>query len=158
IVGWHFGASSRGDEKSAKRSSKSSVKTKSAAKAAEEEEPADESGLETDEDLTALSVPSNLLGTTKSVDRMKFSQELRGLLKEGMGVDGESQAAAKRHFEASRRLVPADPRAEYAYGVALLTQKRTRESLDQFRAAAQHSKAPFLPALQAVAWVSISKN
>jgi hypothetical protein len=75
-----------------------------------------------------------------------------------MGADSESQGAAKRRFDASHRLVPDDPRAEYAYGVALLTQKKTRESLDQFRAAAQHCKAPFFPALQAIAWVSISRN
>src|SRR6266446_7866625 len=101
VGGWQFGASSRGDEKSMKKGSKSSAKSKSAAKVIEEKEPADESDLETDEDLTALTVPPGLLGTTKSMDRMKFSQELRGLLTEGMGLDGESQGAAKRHFEAS---------------------------------------------------------
>ena len=157
IVGWHIGASSRGDEKSAK-ASKSSAKARSAAKVADDEEPADESGLETDDDLTALIVPASLLATSKSVDRLKFAQELRGLLTEGMGPDSDSQAAAKRRFEASHRLVPDDPRAEYAYGVALLTQKKTRESLEHFRAAAQHCKAPFFPALQAIAWVSVSKN
>jgi hypothetical protein len=158
IVGWHFGASSRGDEKSAKTSSKSSAKARSAAKVADDEEPADESGLEADEDLTALVVPASLLGTSRSVDRLKFNQELRGLLTEGMGADSENQGAAKRRFEASHRLVPDDPRAEYAYGVALLTQKKTRDALEHFRAAAQHCKAPFLPALQAMAWVSISRN
>jgi tetratricopeptide (TPR) repeat protein len=158
VAGWQFGTFSFGDEKAAKKGSKSSSKAKAAAKAEVEEEPVDESELETDDDLTALVVPPSLLGTTKSMDRMKFSQELRGLLAEGMGVDGDSQAAAKRHFEASHRLVPDDPRAAYAYGLALLAQQKTRESLDQFRAAAQNLKAPFLPALQAIAWVSVSRN
>src|SRR5262245_45972710 len=88
IVGWQCGASSRGDDK-AKKGSKSPAKSKSAAKAAEEEELADVSDLETDEDLTALVVPPNLLGTSKSMDRMKFSQELRGLLSEGMSPNGD---------------------------------------------------------------------
>jgi hypothetical protein len=157
IVGWQFGASSRGDDKS-KKGSKSSAKAKSAAKAAEEDDLADVSDLDSDEDLTALVVPPNLLGTSKSMDRMRFSQELRGLLTEGMSLDGDSPGAAKRHFEASHRLIPDDPRAAYAYGIALLTQKKARESLDQFRAATQHTKPPFLPALQAIAWVSISRS
>src|SRR5262245_13817990 len=157
VVGWQVGASSRGDDK-AKKGSKSAAKSRSATKAAEVEELPDVSDLESDDDFTALVVPANLLGTSKSMDRMKFSQELRGLLMEGMSLDGESQGAAKRHFEASHRLVPDDPRAAYAYGVALLAQQKVRESVDQFRAAAQHSKAPFLPALQAIAWVSISRN
>jgi len=157
IVGWLFGTLSFGDEKAAKKGSKSSSKAR-AAVGAEVDDETGESGLETDDDLTALVVPPGLLLTTKSMDRMKFAQELRGLLTDGMGVDGESQAAAKRHFDASHRLVPDDPRAAYAYGVALLSQQKTRESLDQFRAAAQHSKAPFLPALQAFAWVSVSRN
>jgi hypothetical protein len=158
VGGWQFGISSRGDEKSIKKSSKSSAKTKSAAKVIEEEEPADESGLEADEDLSVLIVPAGLMGTSKSMDRMKFSQELRGLLSEGMGVDAESQGVAKRHFEASHRLVPDDPRAAYAYGLALLAQQKTRESLDQFRTAGQNLKAPFLPALQAIAWVNVFRN
>src|SRR5262245_51876088 len=90
IVGFQFGATTRGDDK-AKKVTKSSAKAKSAAKPAEEEELADLSNLEFDEDLSALVVPPNLLGTSKSMDRMKFSQDLRGLLTEGMSLEGESQ-------------------------------------------------------------------
>jgi hypothetical protein len=150
-----------GTSRAADKPARSGVKSSAPAKAAEtdaDDDPVDDSDLEMDEDLTALIVPPGLMGTVKGADRTKFSQELRGLLVEGMGVDGESQAAARRHFEASHRLVPADPRAAYAYGVALLAQKKSKESLDQFRAAAQQSKAVFLPALEAIAWVNVSKN
>ena len=37
-------------------------------------------------------------------------------------------------------------------------KSEAKESLEQFRAAAQQSKAPFLPALEAVAWVSIGSK
>ncbi|MGE5194222.1 MAG: hypothetical protein ACM3U2_17150 [Deltaproteobacteria bacterium] len=145
-------------EKTAKSGSKSTAKSKPAAKAEADDDPKDDSDLELDEDLSALVVPAELRGTVKSMDRMKFSQELRGLLTEGMGADGEGLPAAKRHFEASHRLIPDDPRAAYAYGVALLSQKKSGEALDQFRGAAKQSKAPFLPALQAIAWLHVLKN
>jgi hypothetical protein len=148
----------RAADKPARSGAKSSLPAKAAEHPDADDDPADDSDSDMDEDLTALIVPPGLMGTVKEGDRTKFSQELRGMLAEGMRVDDESQAAARRHFEASHLLVPADPRAAYAYGVTLLAQKRSKESLDQFRAAAQQSKAPFLPALEAIAWVNVSKN
>ncbi len=148
---------SRAAEKGAKGSSKSSA-AKESAKAKDDDGSADDSDLETDESLTALVLPAGLSPTAKTIDRMKFSQELRGLLTKGMGTDADSQAAAKRHFDASHRAVPDDPRASYGYGVALLSQKKTKEARDEFRKAAQQAKAPYLPALQAVVWVDFQKN
>jgi len=157
-LGVFTSAASGAEQKSAKSDSKPSAKSKSAAKADEDESSADDTDLEMDEDLTALVVPASLRATVKAVDRMKFSQEVRALLVEGTAADGDAPSAAKRHFEASHRLVPDDPRAAYAYGVALLSQKKKSEALDQFRAAAKHSTGPYLPALQAIAWVSVLKR
>jgi predicted nucleic acid-binding Zn-ribbon protein len=75
---------------------------------------------------------------------------------EGMTADGA--AAAKRHFEAATLNIPEDPRPAYAYGLALVVQKNPNEALTQFRAAARKTKAPFLPALEALPWVHLSKN
>jgi hypothetical protein len=158
-LGFFFASDlSRADQKSANSGSKSSAKSKPAAKVDEDDSSADDSDLEMDDDLTALVVPASLRATVKTVDRMKFSQEVRALLVEGMAADGDGVSAAKRHFEASHRLVPDDPRAAYAYGVALLSQKKKSDALDQFRAAAKQSNGPYLPALQAIAWVSILKR
>ena len=93
-----------------------------------------------------LVVPAKLLGNVKKADELQFSQALRGLLLEGMAADGAT--ASKRHFDAAHQSVPDDPRAAYAYGVALLVQKKSQEALSQFRAAARMSKAPYLPAFR----------
>ena len=71
---------------------------------------------------------------------------------------GDGSAAGKRHFEAARRAVPDEPRALYAYGIVLLAQRKPKEALEQFRAAAGKSKAPYLPALQGIAWLHVSRN
>jgi len=158
VVGLIVNQPCRGAAKAAKSGTKSAAKAKAAAKAEEKDHPGDDDAFEADENLTALVVPSGVLAKAKAADKMKFSQELRGLLMEGMGSDRESQAAAKRHFEASHRLLEDDPRASYAYAITLLSQKKPKEALEQFRAAAQQSKAPFLPALQGTVWVHILKN
>jgi hypothetical protein len=150
---------SRGDEKPAKGASKPSKKAKSAEKPDEDEPPpVDDEGLEADDDLTALVVPSTILAKAKTVDRMKFSQELRALLMEGMKADGDSLATAKRHYDAAHRAVADDPRAAYAYAISLLAHKSPKEALEQFQAAARQSPAPFLPALQGNIWVEILRN
>jgi hypothetical protein len=159
-------AVSRGDDSSAKPRSKSAAKAKADRKekppAEKPDEPAasttDENSLETDEDLTALVIPDGALTKLKAAERMKFSQELRGLLLEGMGNPLEGPATAKRHFDAARQVAPDEPRAAYAYGVALLSHSQPKEALDQFRAAVRESKSPYLPALHAIVWVHLLKN
>ena len=114
------GALSRGDESGAKTRSKSTAK----AKADQKEKPSveksdddaappttDDTALETDEDLTALVVPDGPLTKLKAAERMKFSQELRGLLLEGMGNPLDGLATAKRHFDGARQAVPDEPSA-----------------------------------------------
>src|SRR5262249_45059635 len=113
---------------------------------------------EPDDDFSDLVIPGDLLGKVKTIDRQKFSQELRGLLTEGMPDRGDGSAAARRHFESARRLVADDPRGPDAYGVALMRNQKFKEALEQFRDAARQSKAAFLPALHAVAWVHIYRN
>lgn len=143
-----------------KPTAKTSNASKSKAKAADDdvdvEEPAADFSADVDEDLTALVVPAEMLGSVEKSSRLRFAQALRGLLKEGVAVDGA--AAAKRHYEVAHSAVPADPRAAYAYGLAFLEQKNTRDALSQFRAAVQHAKAPFLPAIEAGAWIQFQRN
>jgi hypothetical protein len=156
----------RGDDSSAKPRSKSTAKPKAERKQKppvekpdEEPPPAtDDNGLETDDDLTALVVPDGPLTKLKSSERMKFSQELRGLLLEGMGNPLDGLAVARRHFDAARQLANDEPRAAYAYGVALLSHGESKEALEQFRSAARESKSPYLPALHAIAWVYLVKH
>lgn len=158
VAGLVLNIPSRGDDKAAKSGSKGTAKAKAVAKANADDEATDDDALETDDDLTALVIPPAVLAKGKAADRIKFSQELRGLLMEGMTADGDSQAAARRHFEAAHRALADDPRAAYAYGISLLIQKKSKEALDQFRAAAQQSPAPFLPALQGTAWLHILRS
>src|SRR5579863_1240777 len=115
-----------------------------------------ESGTDADDDVSALVLPAELLGRVKKSNQLQFSQALRGLLMEGMAADGA--ASSKRHFETATHNCPDDPRSAYAYGVALLVQKNPNEATTQFRAAARKAKLPFLPALQALPWVHLSKN
>ncbi|HLJ09839.1 MAG TPA: hypothetical protein VKU82_01550 [Planctomycetaceae bacterium] len=140
------------DSKSRSKSSKS----KPSAKTDEADEPGGDDESTADDDLTALVVPS-ALGKIKSPDRLKFAQELRGLLMEG-SEPADGPAAAKRHFEAARRISADDPRAAYGYGVILLSQANPKGALEQFRAAAKLCKAPYLPALQGIAWVELQRN
>jgi hypothetical protein len=161
-------ALSRGDESSPKTRSKSAAK----AKADQKEKPpveksddddaapatTDDTALETDEDLTALVVPDGPLTKLKASERMKFSQELRGLLLEGMGNPLDGLATAKRHFDGARQAAPDEPRGAYAYGVALLSHNQPKEAIEQFRAAARQSPAPYLPALHAIVWAHVLKN
>jgi hypothetical protein len=113
-------------------------------------EPSADEESDADDDLSEMLVPSDVLAKLKTVDRLKYLQELRGLLVEGIADRGDGSAAARRHFEALRRITAGDPRGPYAYGLALLAQKKAKEALEQFRAAVQTS-VPFLPALQGVA-------
>ena len=136
--------------------SKAQTKVKQDATAADPEDGGTNDDFAIGEDLSALVLPAEQQGDVKNIDRLQFSQALRGLLLEGMTADGA--AACKRHFEAAHRTVPGDPRPAYAYGVALLVQKNSKEALTQFRAAAKSTKAAFLPALQALAWVHLSKG
>jgi len=158
--GWDAPGVSVGAEKGAKTGPKTSAKKskEEVAKPDEDDVPADDDGLETDEDLTALVVPSSIQAKAKAVDKMKFSQDLRGLLMEGISAEGDSLSAAKRHFEAAHRALADDPRAPYAYGISLLAHKNPKEALEQFQSASQHSPAPFLPALQGVVWIQILRN
>src|SRR5258708_4708300 len=159
-------AVTRGDESSARSRSKSAAKIKAGRK---EKPPVekpdddaapttDENPFETDEDLTALVVPDGPLTKLNAPERMKFSQELRGLLLEGMGNPLDGPATARRHFDAARQAAPDEPRAAYAYGVALLSHNQPKEALEQFRAAARESRSPYLPALHAIVWVHVLKN
>ena len=136
--------------------SKAATKAKPDSSAADADDADGDSGSNVDDDLSALVPPPDLLGSVKKSSQLQFSQSLRGLLLEGMTADGA--AASKRHFETAHLSVPDDPRPAYAYGVALLVQKNPKEALTQFKAASRQTKAAFLPALQAVAWVKLSKN
>lgn len=137
-------------------SAKASAKAKSDSSATATDDADHEGGADVDDDVSALVLPAELLGSVKKSSQLQFSQSLRGLLLEGMAADGA--AASKRHFEAATLYIPADPRPAYAYGIALLVQKNPNEAVTQFRAAARKTKSPFLPALQAVPWVHLSKN
>jgi hypothetical protein len=169
ILALTFGDSalSRGDESSPKTRSKSTAKAKadqkektSVEKADDDAAPTatDDTALETDEDLTALVVPDGPLTKLKAAERMKFSQELRGLLLEGMGNPLDGLATAKRHFDGARQAAPDEPRGAYAYGIALLSHNQPKEAVEQFRAAARQSPAPYLPALHAIVWAHVLKN
>lgn len=143
------------DKPAAKQSTTSKSKAKTA-ESVEEPEAGAEVGQDVDEDLTALIVPAELLGKVEKSGRLQFSQSLRGLLLEGVVLDGA--AAAKKNYEAAHRAVAGDPRAAYAYGLAFLEQKNTKEALSQFQAAARHTSGMYLPALQASAWVQLARN
>ena len=106
-----------------------------------------------DDDVTALVVPSEMLGKVKKIDRLTFAQELRALLIEGGADPTDGAATAKRHFEAAHKLVRDDPRAAYAFGVVLLKHGKKKEALAQFEAAAKGANGAFLPGLEAAAWM-----
>ncbi len=145
----------KSDKSGAKAKPRSKAKTtaKQDAPDADDAATGDDAG---DEDLSPLVVPAALLGHVKKSDQLQFSQALRGLLLEGIAADGA--ASSKRHFEAAHQSVADDPRPAYAYGVALLVQKNPKDAATQFRAAARQTKSAFLPALQALAWVHLSKS
>ena len=113
---------------------------------------------EVDDDVTALVIPSDKLGSVKKKDRLTFAQEVHALLTEGWGDPTEGSAIARKHFDVARRLVPDDPRAAYALGVALLKHDKLKEALEQFQAAARSAKGTFLPGIEAVAWVHMQRN
>jgi hypothetical protein len=144
------------DKKADKPAAKSGAKAKTPVEADEPEATADDDGIDTDESLSMLTIPPALLGKVDKINRLKFAQSMRALVLEGMAVDGA--ATAKRQFEAAHQTAPDDPRAAYAYGLALIEQNNPKEALPQFRAAAKQLSAPFLPALQGVAWAHLAKN
>lgn len=146
-----FGA----DAKATKTSSNAATKSFPAT----DTEVPDDLDAEVDVDLSALVVPTRLFTRPpRATDRLKFSQELRGLLQEGFKDKGVGLDAAKKHFETARRLVPDDPRAPYAYGLALLSQNRSIVALEHFHAAAKQKEVPFLPAWQGIAWMHLSRG
>jgi hypothetical protein len=140
----------------ADKPSKASASSKSATKtdAAEASDDDDDVDLH----LSALVVPERFSSKYKDADKLKFSNELRGLLLEGLKDKGDSLEAARKHFESANRLPVIDPRAPYAYGVVLLAQNKTAVALEQFRVAARQRKVPYLPALQALAWTNLSRG
>lgn len=150
------GETARGDDKSAKASAKSNSAANSAANSSATDDAADEADLGIDIDLSVLIVPTRIQGKVKDTDQLKFAQELRGLLLEGFKDKSDALEQAKKHFEAAHQLPVHDPRAAYAYGVVLLAQDKAVAALEQFRAAGRLKKAPFLPALQGIAWTGVS--
>ena len=146
---------SAADKPTAKGTAASKSKTKPA-ETVEEPDAGGDAAPDVDEDLTALIVPAELLGKVEKSGRLQFSQALRGLLLEGIALDGA--AAAKKYYETAHRAVASDPRAAYAFGLAFLEQKNTKEALSQFQAAAKHTSGMYLPALQAGAWVHLVRN
>lgn len=156
VIGLAFSQSSRGDAKSAKAHAKAPAKTKHTTQVDTVDESADDGDL--DDDLAVLVVPARFLAKSKEADRLKFSQELRGLFSEGLKEKGAGLDAARKHFDAAHRLVGDDPRAAYAYGLVLVAQKKTIVALDQFRSAAKLKQVPYLPALQGVAWMSLTRG
>lgn len=151
-----FSLSMAADKSAGKSTPKSAAKAKAAADVEEPESTPDDDGFDTDETLSNLTIPPALLGKVDKSNRLRFSQSMRALVLEGMVADGA--AASRRSFEAAHQSAPDDPRAAYAYGLALLVQSNPKEALPQFRAAAKQSNVAFLPALQGVAWVHLSKN
>ena len=155
VGGFAIRGSSGADPKATKTSSNAAAKSIPAT----DTEIPDDLDAEVDVDLSALVVPTRLFGKPpRETDRLKFSQELRGVLQEGFKDKGVGMDAAKKHFETARRLVPDDPRAPYAYGLALVSQNRSIVALEQFRAAAKQKEVPFLPAWQGIAWMHLSRG
>jgi hypothetical protein len=106
--------------------------------------------------LSSLVVPSRFSGKYNVADRLKFSNEVRGLLLEGFKDEGNPLEAAKKHFESANRLPVIDPRAPYAYGLVQLAHNRSATAIEQFRVAARGRKVPYLPGLQALAWANLA--
>lgn len=153
---WLAGELRAADKPAAKGAAASKTKSKTGDSPSDADDSVADYSQDVDEDATALVVPSELLGKADKASRLKFSSALRGLLQEGIAPEGA--AAAKRHYETAHQAVAGDPRAAYAYGLAFLEQKNTKEALAQFRAAAKHTTGTYLPALQAIAWVQIQRN
>ena len=118
----------------------------------------DEADSNVDLHLSALVVPAHLSSKAKDADKLKFASELRGLLLDGFKDKANSLETARKHFEAAHQIPVNDPRAPYAYGVVLLVQKKSAVAVEQFRNAARQKKVTYLPALQAVAWTSLSRG
>jgi hypothetical protein len=150
-----FGQSSRGAEKSAKMSSKAPAAPKPASTKSSAEEA--EADVDVDEEVSALIVPQHLLGKAKDADRARYDQELRGILADGFNAKDAGLEAARKHFDAAHRVPGEDPRAAYAYAMALVAHKKSAMALEQFRSAAKLKAAPYLPALQGIAWMSVSR-
>jgi hypothetical protein len=117
----------------------------------------DEADSEVDLHLSALVVPARLGSKLKDAEKQKFSQELRVMLLEGFKEKGDSLEAARKHFETAHQLPGNDPRTPYAYGVVLVKQNKSAIAVEQFRNAARNKKIAYLPALQAVAWTTLSR-
>lgn len=149
-----FRQPSRGAEKPAKSLSKSTPAANDSLD--DGAEAADDNAL--DQDLTGLVVPAQFLAKAKEIDKLQFSQALRGALLEGLSDHADSLEAAKKHVESAHRFVPDDPRAPYAYGMILLARNKPRVALEQFHLAATRTKAPYLPALQGAAWVLVERG
>jgi DNA repair exonuclease SbcCD ATPase subunit len=154
--GWWLANGLMAAEKSGSKNSAVSKVKERPDDVVDERETGAETNYDIDEDLTALIVPADVLGKVARSNRMEYSQALRGLLLEGVSIDGA--AAARRHYETAHRAVAADPRAPYAFGLAFLEQKNSKEALAQFHAAAKQTAATYLPALQACAWVEIMRH
>src|SRR5262245_60183658 len=97
-------------EESSARDTRAGTKSKSLADSkvsntADPGDTMDDDAIDSDDDFSDLVVPAELLAKARTMDRLKFVQELRGVLTEGMPDRGDGSAAAKRHFESARRLV-----------------------------------------------------
>ncbi len=83
---------------------------------------------------------------------------LRSLLAVGMkDKDGDLEKARAAWGEA-HDYCPEDPRVSYATGLILAHHKRPTDALKQFEQAARLSTPPFIPALQALAWVQLRRG
>ena len=108
------------------------------------------------EEPSAFVPPAELLAQVEKSKQRQFQTSLRSLLKEGMSADGA--AAAKKHYESAHQAVSNDPRAPFAYGLALLEQKNYKEALVQFQAALKLSPGDYLPAFEARAYTELQRR
>ena len=81
-----------------------------------------------------------------------IGQRLNEMFTAGFGRGTDAAAESRRLYSQARTESRNDPRVEYAYGLVLLKQLKTRDAMSHFQVAAKAPGSESWPARQALTW------
>ncbi len=87
-----------------------------------------------------------------------FEKLVREMFEQGWVTKASALKSAEEHYKNAHKLLPGDPRADYAIGLVLLKHNRYDDALEHFDVVAKEADSPYLPAYRAATWLRVLRK